>query len=76
MGVFVDEDELTRLRRGAADLGCEIVLDRAQALTFNDPFGVRWELNSFPYDDPPTLSTGARAGRWLDVASSEASTKR
>jgi len=76
VGVFVDEDELTRLRRGAADLGCEIVLDRAQALTFNDPFGVRWELNSFPYDDPPTLSTGARAGRWLDVASSEASTKR
>lgn len=76
VGVFVDEDELTRLRGVAAEFGCQIVLDRAQALTFDDPFGVRWELNSFPYDDPPSLSTGARAGRWLEVASSDASTTR
>jgi catechol 2,3-dioxygenase-like lactoylglutathione lyase family enzyme len=72
VGVFVDEDELTRLRAVTADLGCKIVLDRAQALTFDDAFGVRWELNNFPYDDPPSLSTGARTGRWLEVASSDA----
>ncbi len=76
LGIFVDEHELERLRGIAADAGCEIVLDRPQALTVDDPFGVRWELNSFPYDDPPSLSTGARAGRWLEVASSGASTRR
>src|SRR6266540_3312106 len=70
VGVFVDEDELTRLRASAADAGCRIVQDRAQALVFDDPFGVRWELNTFPYDDPPSLSTGTRAGRWLEVAGS------
>jgi catechol 2,3-dioxygenase-like lactoylglutathione lyase family enzyme len=72
VGVFVDEGELTRLRAVTADLGCKIVLDRAQALIFDDAFGVRWELNSFIYDDPPSLSTGARTGRWLEVASSDA----
>jgi catechol 2,3-dioxygenase-like lactoylglutathione lyase family enzyme len=72
VGVFVDDDELTRLRGVAADFGCEIVADRAQALVFDDPFGVRWELNSFPYDDPPSLSTGARRGRWLEIASPDA----
>jgi catechol 2,3-dioxygenase-like lactoylglutathione lyase family enzyme len=68
LGVFVDEDELTRLRGMAADVGCTVVADRAQALVFDDPFGVRWEMNSFPYDDPPSLSTGVRAGRWLQLA--------
>src|SRR6266545_4777604 len=55
---------------GWDDAGCRIVQDRAQALVFDAPFGVRWELNTFPYDDPPSLSTGARAGRWLEVAGS------
>ncbi len=76
VGVFVDEGELERLRGVATDVGCEIVLDRAQALTFDDRFGVRWVLNSFPYDDPPSLSTGARAGRWLQVPSSGPSTRQ
>jgi catechol 2,3-dioxygenase-like lactoylglutathione lyase family enzyme len=76
VGVHVDEDELLRLRGMAADLGCQIVLDRAQALVLDDPFGVRWEINSFPYDDPPSLSTGARTGRWLELPPSNASTTR
>jgi catechol 2,3-dioxygenase-like lactoylglutathione lyase family enzyme len=76
VGILVDEDELTRLRGVATDVGCHIVLDRAQALVLDDPFGVRWELNSFPYDDPPSLSTGARGGRWLEVAPPDASTYR
>jgi hypothetical protein len=73
VGVFVDEHELTRLREVAPGAGCHLVLDRAQALIFDDPFHVRWELNSFPYDDPPNMSTGARTGRWLEVRSSESS---
>jgi catechol 2,3-dioxygenase-like lactoylglutathione lyase family enzyme len=74
VGVFVDENELQRLREIGSDLGCQVVLDRAQALVLDDPFGVRWEFNSFSYDDPPSLSTGARTGRWLELAPSDAST--
>jgi catechol 2,3-dioxygenase-like lactoylglutathione lyase family enzyme len=70
LGLFVDEDELGRLRKVAPDVGCELVLDRPQALILDDPFGIRWELNSFPYDDPPSMSTGARAGEWLEIAPS------
>jgi len=67
VGVFADEDEFTRIRAASERLDCEIVTDNERALVIDDPFGVRWELNSFPYDDPPSLSTGARAGRWLDL---------
>ncbi len=67
LGVYVDDQELRRLREAAASAGCEIVVDRERALVIDDPFGIRWELNTFPYDDPPSLSTGARLGRWLDV---------
>ena len=44
-----------------------IVLDRERALIIDDPFGVRWELNTFAYDDPSSLSTGARTGGWLEI---------
>src|SRR5262245_14075816 len=67
VGVFADEDEFTRIRAASERLDCEIVTDNERAVVIDDPFGVRWELNSFPYDDPPSLSTGARAGRWLDL---------
>jgi catechol 2,3-dioxygenase-like lactoylglutathione lyase family enzyme len=67
VGVFVDEDEFTRIRAAAEGLDCGISGDGQRALIIDDPFGVRWELNSFPYADPPSLSTGARAGRWLDL---------
>jgi catechol 2,3-dioxygenase-like lactoylglutathione lyase family enzyme len=67
LGLFVDEQELRRLREIAAAAGCAVVVDREQALIIDDPFGVRWELNTFAYDDPPSMSTGARTGRWLDV---------
>src|SRR5262245_2327157 len=67
LGVFVDGDEFPRIRAASERLGCEIVDDNPRALVIDDPFGIRWELNSFPYDDPPSLSTGARAGRWLDL---------
>jgi catechol 2,3-dioxygenase-like lactoylglutathione lyase family enzyme len=70
IGIFGDEDELARIRELAADLGCDVVMDRECALIFDDPFGVRWELNSFPYDDPPSMSTGARTGNWLTLPAS------
>ena len=67
VGVYADEQELERLRACAAATGCEIVLDRERALIIDDPFGVRWELNTFAYDDPSSLSTGARIGGWLEI---------
>jgi catechol 2,3-dioxygenase-like lactoylglutathione lyase family enzyme len=67
LGVFADEEELERLRRTAPAAGCEIVTDRERALVFDDPFGVRWELNTFDYDDPPRMSTGARSGAWIEL---------
>ena len=67
VGIFVDDEELGRLRETAARAGCDVVLDRDRALVLDDPFGVRWELNSFMYDDPPSMSTGARTGSWLEI---------
>src|SRR5262249_38847062 len=67
VGIFADENELERLRKVAAASGCEGVSDHPRSLLLDDPFGVRWELNTFPYDDPTSLSTGARTGAWLDV---------
>jgi catechol 2,3-dioxygenase-like lactoylglutathione lyase family enzyme len=73
IGIFCDEDELQRLREVAPEAGCDVVLDRERALIFVDPFGVRWELNSFAYDDPPSMSTGARTGSWVEVSVSGSS---
>jgi hypothetical protein len=61
-------DELRRLRDLAPPAGCLIVSSRAdEALIIEDRFGVRWELNSFDYDDLRRLSSGVRTGRWLTV---------
>jgi catechol 2,3-dioxygenase-like lactoylglutathione lyase family enzyme len=67
VGVFASEDELDRLRVAAPAAGCQIANDHPQSLILDDPLGVRWELNTFPYDDPPNLSTGTRTGRWLET---------
>ena len=68
LGVLVDARELSRLREAAAAVGCEIVTFReGRALIFVDPFDVQWELNTFAYENPPSMSTGVRLGRWLDV---------
>jgi catechol 2,3-dioxygenase-like lactoylglutathione lyase family enzyme len=64
LGIFADEEEF-KLLREAAQAGGEIVTDVERALIFDDRFGVRWEVNSFAYEDPPGMSTGARAGKWL-----------
>ena len=63
IGLQVDEEELGRLRKQAANLGCELVAD----LTFDDPFRVRWEIATTPYSDLPSHSTGAQTGRWLKL---------
>jgi catechol 2,3-dioxygenase-like lactoylglutathione lyase family enzyme len=67
VGVLVDDGELERLRRIARAAGCAIVVESERALIFDDLFGVRWEFNTFSYDDPPSMSTGARTGRWLEL---------
>jgi len=67
IGLFVDREELQRTRTNATRLKCTMAVDRADTLVIDDRFGVRWELNTFQYDDPSTMSTGARLGHWLSV---------
>jgi hypothetical protein len=67
VGVHVDKQELKLIRERAVATGYEIVVDQRDRLIIDDPFGVRWELNTFAYDDPPSLSTGARIGGWLKM---------
>jgi hypothetical protein len=50
-----------------APLSVGDTFERARSLIIDDAFGLRWELNTFAYDHPPNLSTGARTGRWLEV---------
>jgi catechol 2,3-dioxygenase-like lactoylglutathione lyase family enzyme len=73
VGILCDEDDLKRLREVAADAGCNVAVDRGQVLIFDDPFGIRWELNTFAYDNPPSMSTGARTGNWFEVPSAASS---
>jgi catechol 2,3-dioxygenase-like lactoylglutathione lyase family enzyme len=68
IGIQVDSADLERLRTQAPASGCQLTVDRPTLLVFDDPYGVRWEVSTTSYDDPASLSTGARAGRWLDVS--------
>ncbi len=52
---------------GAGQPVVRFVLDREGALIIGDPFVVRWELNTLAYDEPPSLSIGARTGGLLEI---------
>src|SRR5262249_8733364 len=66
VGVHADVQELEQLPARAVATGCKVVADQHErALIFDDLLGVRWEVNTFAYDDPPSLSTGAGTGAWL-----------
>ncbi len=67
IGVQVDAQDLERLRTTAPTLGCRVVQNGSTILIFDDPYGVRWEMTTVSYDDPRRLSTGARAGRWVNM---------
>ncbi len=67
IGVQVDAEDLAHLHGHAPAMGCQIALDGPMILVFDDPFGVRWEVTTIPFDDPSRLSSGARAGRWLEI---------
>lgn len=67
IGLYVDSTDLAQICEAAVASECEVLLQREDALVFDDPYRVRWEVNSFDYDDPSQLSTGARTGQWLDI---------
>jgi len=67
VGLQVDAHDLERLRTVAPSLGCQVVQGGPSILVFDDLYGVRWEVTTIAYDDPRRLSTGARAGRWLNI---------
>jgi catechol 2,3-dioxygenase-like lactoylglutathione lyase family enzyme len=67
IGLLVDLPELDQLRRRAADLGCQLAVDRETLLVVDDVYGVRWEVTTMTSSDPRQLSTGARLGKWLSL---------
>ena len=67
IGLQVDEEELVRLRKEAANLECELVGDHPKGCILHDPLRVRWEITTESYSDPPSLSHGASTGRWLKL---------
>ncbi len=67
LGLQVNAEELDRLRRVASEAGCAVTVHRAAVVIIDDPYGVRWEVTSDTYDDPPLTSSGARLGNWIDL---------
>lgn len=67
LGIQVSMEELDRLRRVASELGCTVTAHRAAVAIIDDPYGIRWEVTTDAYDDPPHMSTGARMGNWLEL---------
>lgn len=67
LGLQVTAEELDRLRRVAPETGCTVTTHRAAVAIIDDPYGVRWEVTTDAYDDPPGMSAGARTSNWLDL---------
>ena len=67
IGLWMDEEEIFCLRKQATDLGCKIRHDRPLSIVFEDPYQIKWEISTYPYDDPPSLSNSAQRGRWLKL---------
>jgi catechol 2,3-dioxygenase-like lactoylglutathione lyase family enzyme len=63
IGIAVGAADLAALRSRAPKLGCAIVTARDDLLIIDDPYGIRWEVSTAS----ELISTGDRAGRWLDL---------
>jgi len=63
INVEVEAADLLDLRRRSSTLGCSVLLDRPTVLTFDDRYGVCWELTTAEDQG----SNGENLGRWLDV---------
>lgn len=68
IGLAVAAEQLDALRQRIAALGGNAGLQRADLLVFDDRFGVRWEIAAAPLPPAEQQSSGARAGRWLELA--------
>ena len=62
-----DAEDLDGLRSRVRTLDLVIAVDRPGTLTFDDPFGVRWEVRR----ESVLRSTGESTGRWLRVGREE-----
>jgi hypothetical protein len=69
LGVFGDDGELPRLQASAAAADWEIVTDSERA-DHRRPVRCSLGLDTFEYDDPPSLTTGVRTGKWIAIKSS------
>ena len=64
IGLRVSFDDLQSLRIRVAEHEIEAEITRPDLLVFSDRFGVRWEVGIAAYDDPSSMGTGPRTGRW------------
>jgi len=67
INVEVDTEDLRGLRERSNALHCSVLLDRPTVLTFEDQYGIRWELTTAEDQG----SNGENLGRWLDVSAQE-----
>ncbi len=72
INVEVDTDDLRDLRERSNALHCSVLLDRPTVLTFDDRYGIRWELTTAEDQG----SNGENLGRWLNVTTQEPSSVR
>lgn len=61
VGIVADAEEIAEVRENLPD-GTVIETDEADALTFVDPCGFRWQLSG-----PAFLGAGDARGDWLDL---------
>ena len=67
LGLLVEQQEVAETAARAREMGCTILVQRADIVVFTDRYGIRWELTSTQYESPVDQSTGARLGAWLDL---------
>jgi len=64
LGLRVTLANLNDLRIRVAEHGVDFSENAAGEMRFADRLGVRWHVGIAAFNDPASMGTGARAGRW------------
>jgi len=64
VGLRVTLADLNDLRIRVAEHGVDFSENAAGQMRFVDRLGVRWHVGIAAFNDPASMGTGARAGRW------------
>lgn len=64
VGLRVTLADLNQLRIRVAEHGVDFRENSGGAMRFDDRLGVRWHVGIAAFNNPASMGTGARAGRW------------